>query len=499
MPALDSKGNSDIYMKSVSKKVVQNTFFILTGRIASLLFNMITVVVLARTLGEETFGVFSYSLVFVGFFSLLPNFGMKPIIVREVSRNRSNADVLLGHALFAKLSFSIIAIILINLSAVLFFSDGTLRHSLFVLSFILLLSSKLDTVRIVFESPFYADMDMKYPVLFELLDSFLQLLWILVFVFLKAPYNHLLLAYVFAHIPGLGITLFLSWRRIRPRIVFMKKKMFWLFKEASPLFFYLVFSMIFNRLDVLFLKSMYGERMVGIYSAAFRLTVPLSFIPIAIATALYPLMSKARMENGSMLPTAFTLGSKVLLALGLCMGVFGMLIGKSLFVFLYGDRFAEAVLPFQLLLWSQAFVFATYFLVDFNNSQNAQKKNTLSAAVMLAVSFFLNWILIARFVAVGAGMAKIVLDLTGFFVLYQLSRSVVPVNSIKIFLNTAGVLLVLLFISTRSFFDSLHFGWKVCFSGIFMSVFLMRLFSREETMFLKKTLRSFLAKPVLLE
>ena len=470
-----------------------NLLFVLLGQVLGLILNAVSIVLLARYWGESLFGIFSYGLVYVGFVGLLSDFGMKPVLIREMARNRNHAESIVNCASVVKLCLCGIAILMGCMVASILF-DAIQFKTVGALVLITLFSSKSGTLRIVFESVFQADMDMQYSVGFQLMDSLLQLLVIALFIHLNVSFTVLLLGYVFSNIPGFVWTVIATSRRIKLRLKADFKIVCWLLKESFPLFIYLIFTMLFERMDVLFLKSFHGEATVGIYSSAFRLTAPLVFIPYAVVTALYPLLTTVEDDQNRTLSKLFGFGLKLLLMIGIILNVVGLIFGKPLFVFLFGGRFLGAVVPFQLLLWSQSVMFLIFFIVDYNNARGRQVKNTIYMAMMVVVSFFLQRFFIKSFGVVGAGWAKIFLNTMGLAILFLLVQKELSKEQRSHFFKIGLMLMLflipgcgLLALNTPSWLTGLGLG------GVLL-VFVFWLFSREEKQLINSLFRDILVK-----
>ena len=422
----------------MSERVAKNTVILFVGQILALGLNMITVVILARYWGESLFGIFSYGLVLVGLFALPADFGIKPILVRELSRQRQRASEIMASALGLKIGLTIFTILLVNGVSFFVFPDQQIRTVVLILSFMIPFTSKVSTLRIVFESIFHADMEMKIPVAFQMSDALLQMILVLVFVRLSMGFNAILVVYGAALLPGFIGCVIMASRRVQLRIAFQKKWIVWFLKESTPLFIYIGFAMLYERLDVLLLNSFTDEAHVGIYSSAFRLTAPLIFFPFAVTSALYPVMSRIIEGEEKKGVLIFSMGLKVLFIVGLALGLFGLIAGAPLYRTVYAGGFMGGLVAFQLLLWSQAFNFLTYFIVDYNSSQNRQKKNALFILCILALALVVDTILISRFGVPGAGAAKLLLNIIGVVILVILSkRGMMPFQiraSIKVFL-----------------------------------------------------------------
>lgn len=467
----------------------------MVGQVVTLGLNLMTVVVLARHWGETFFGIFSYSLVIVGLFGLIADFGMKPILVREISRNRKRVSEIMGNALSLKIVLSVFSVVLVNLMSLVVYSDDRIRGAVFILSFTVLFSSKVSTLRVVFESIFHADMEMKYPVFFQIIDSLLQTLLVLFLVSIKADPSTILWMYVLANVPGFLFILRLAMKRVSLRMIVDRETVKWLLKESFPLFLYLGFAMAYERMDVLFLKIFWDESTVGLYSSAFRLTAPLVFIPFAVTSAMYPLMSRVVEGKENRQVILFSMGLKILFLIGITLGVLGTLFGQGIFRLLYGPLYAQAEEPFQFLLWSQGIAFLTFFLIDFNNSQKRQKYNTYYIISALVLAVPIQWLLISRMSVLGASLAKLVLNVIGFAILVKMSVPFLSKEQQSCLKKVTSRFVCLLLIVLMYFSFPTIYGLRFLLMGIPFILIVSFLFTRKEWELFKVIKLNLSAKP----
>lgn len=431
-------------VKTLTERVTKSTVILFVGQIATLGLNMLTVVVLARAWGEESFGIFSYGLVIVGLFALPADFGIKPVLVRELSRQRERAAEILASVLGLKIGLTIFSMLLVNGLSFFLFSDVQIRTAVLILSFSIPLTTKVSTLRIVFESVFLADLDMKVPVAFQLLDALLQLTLVLILLRLGAAENWIILAYCAALLPGFIGCVIMAGRRVRFRLAFEKERVIWFLKESIPLFIYIGLAMLYERLDVLLLKVFYDEARVGVYSSAFRLTAPLVFLPYVVTQSLYPAMSRIIDGEEERRGLIFSMGLKVLFVLGLALGLFGLIAGKPMYKLIYGIGFIEGLPAFQWLLWGQAFNFLTFFIVDYNSSQNMQRRNAQFVGIMLVMALVVDTVMIVKYGVLGAGAAKWMLQIIGAVLLVMLSKRHMDAIQVRTFIRVFFFLFILM-------------------------------------------------------
>jgi O-antigen/teichoic acid export membrane protein len=402
-------------------KIFNNTLYLILGQIFSLILNIICIVVLARNIGVENFGLLSYAIVLVGFFSLLPDFGMKPIIVRELSRSHSN-DEIVGNAIVLKLILTLLTILILDISILTIPStNNLLKVSVLILSITLLFNSKSNSMRIVFESCYNAKLESRIVVFSQFFDAFFQLIFVSGLILLKVNYNILLIGYSISGLPGF-IWITNRFLRANPTFHFQFnfKKSFWIVKESLPLFIYLVIMMSLERLDVFIIKYYTNSETLGIYSSTFRLISPLSFLPYAVTYSLYPILSS--IDNKLDHKKCFQFGIKSLFYIGLAIVFGGVFVGKEIYLMIFGKNYAQGDIIFQLLIIAQISSFMCFYLIDYNNSQNHQKRSLHAILITLILSLPVQFYLIKKFYLIGAGISKILLYTLNLFILIILLR-----------------------------------------------------------------------------
>ena len=113
----------DKYVKRFSetkKKIIKNLFWAILGKCVGLFGNLIIGIFIARYLGPTQYGLMNYVISYVTIFTIISNFGLDNIEIRELSRNGDNKEMILGTSLGLRLLFSFIAFICVFFSVFLF-------------------------------------------------------------------------------------------------------------------------------------------------------------------------------------------------------------------------------------------------------------------------------------------------------------------------------------------------------------------------------------------
>ncbi len=473
---------------SLVQRVARNTLVIFLGQALSLLANLAVNILLARHLGENQFGTFSYALVLISFFALIADFGMKPILVRELARCPEQSETILGNAFLLKIILLSVTATLVLLVPILTGFSADLRLLLWIFAGNLLLSAKMITVRIVWEAVFHIRLRMGIPVLFQTLDAVLLVITTVIAVSSNATVEALAVIYVFCNLPGFLLTFIWSSKMAKPRLQWKRETIRMFLRESWPVALYLAFMALYDRLDVLLLETMKGRGEVGLYAAAFRLVSPLNFIPLALATSLFPLLSQFSHSASDKLRQTFVTGIKILATLGLLFALLANFWAEPIFAWLYPPAFANAATAFTYLMWAQAFGFLNFYLVDFNASINLQNLNLRAAFVMAIANLLIDLLLIPQWGILGASLAKIPTNVIGFLLLFSFSHARETKNVIQIFIKFAFV--AICFGLILELIHEVHLLWSLLISGLVYIglIWLFRIFDAYERSLLLRLL-----------
>ena len=427
---------------NVPQKITKNTIVILSGQIITLTLNMIVMIYIARYLGEEKYGMFSFAIAFINLFAIFGNFGMKPIIIREISGDRTNARKILGTAIIVKLFLAIVSIVSAILAAYLLGYKKQLIILIAILSVNILISYKLTTFRFVFEAIYESELRMEYPIVFRIIDALLLLVLILLISLFNLSLTKITLFYVLSAIPGFLLTLIFSFKYFKPDFSLDFNLAKWLFVESCPLALYVGLNTLYLSSDIFLLKTLVNDAAVGFYSAAFRLVYPLSFIPTAIVMSLFPLMSKYFYNSQKKLLKLFYSGIKILVLIGMGMGLVTTFYFKEIIKLLYSSQYLAAAVPLMLLMWAELFFFLNFFFSDFNTSIHQQQRNMYAVFIMLLVNVILNIIIIPVWGINGASIVRVATNMLGFILLHFFISKKIKISLMPIFIKLIPILVI---------------------------------------------------------
>ena len=109
---------------STTRQVARGTMRLLSGQLLARVVDFALYLLLARSLGVEGFGLYTFALSFVLLFNVVADLGVSTVLTREAARSPDRMRALLGHALALKAASAAAAVIAIVAVAVVSRTTG---------------------------------------------------------------------------------------------------------------------------------------------------------------------------------------------------------------------------------------------------------------------------------------------------------------------------------------------------------------------------------------
>jgi polysaccharide transporter, PST family len=134
------------------QKVISNTGWLFFDKIFRMGVGLFVIVWVARYLGPEQYGLLSYVFAFVALFSAVATLGLDGIVVRNIVRDPSCAEGILGTAFVLKLAGGMAALLLSMGSIILLRHGETMAHWLVGITAAGMIFQAFDTIDFWFQS-----------------------------------------------------------------------------------------------------------------------------------------------------------------------------------------------------------------------------------------------------------------------------------------------------------------------------------------------------------
>ena len=400
-------------MMNVVKRVTSNSLFVLLIKFFDILFNLVISIALAKYFGRAGFGKLSFLATFFFFLGSVDNQWIRPIVIRQVSRNQTDSRRIIGNALVIRALISVTAIVLFWLTILLVRPSGDVAFLALFTSIGLLFSSIISS----YETILQARLKMGYCLWYSLLNKAMTLL----LIYGVATYGgNLFHFYSLSLIPHFMLLLqvrYSSQKIIRPEFVIDLGLWRILFKESWPLALTAVFIFIYQRLDHIILFRLKGPEAAGLYSAAVKIAESLHILPMALAMSVLPLLSEYHRTSRDYFEKIYRLCFKYMLLFILPVACYVSFYSGRI-ILLFGKDFLPSATALRILVWAEVFV----FLGIINNSiliaANKQKIDPLFTGVSAIINIVLNLVLIPRYNILGAAIASFISYSVGPFMGY---------------------------------------------------------------------------------
>ena len=274
-------------------KYFKNTSWLFGEKILRMVVGLFVGIWVARYLGPEQFGLFSYAQSFVGLFTAIATLGLNGIVVRELVKDESRRDELIGTAFYLKL-IGAIAVLIVLAVAIQFTSND---HYTNVLVFIIASATIFQAFNVV-DMYFQAKVLSKYVVYANVISLFISSIVKIVLILTDAP----LLAFAWATLfDSVVLALGFIYYYVKNSSIFNIKNLIFkretavsLLKDSWPLILSGIVLMIQARIDQVMIREMLGDKEAGYYSAALRLIESLAFLPVIVNQSLFPALQNAK-------------------------------------------------------------------------------------------------------------------------------------------------------------------------------------------------------------
>lgn len=389
----------------LTRMIFGNSFYYFSGLVIRSIILFYTSVRLAKYLGVDDFGIFSYIFTFVYFFEVIPKLGMDAILVREISHNRSQAKELLGNALFARLILSLLTMFLVCGAITILKGFTKVTYLTYLCSLGLIF-----TFQPLYEAMFKIDLKMLCPTLVNVIKAVFYLIFVLLLIHFKCDLYGFVAASVISAFISLLLMIWSSKRYFEIEFIVNLEKSKWLLRESYPILLSGIFTFLYARSDIIILEQYKGYAAVGFYSAARKFLDTTLIIPSCICLSLFPLMAKYYKGDKHRFGKIYAFGFKYMLMIALPIVIFTLFFSEKI-ISIFGNSFLPSALSLRILMSSVIFSFLNVLLVNALISVGRQKVDMVVSGVLIFLNVGLNLLLIPRLSFNGASIALLLTEI----------------------------------------------------------------------------------------
>lgn len=387
------------------RKIIDNTAWLFAEKALQMVLGLLVGVWIARYLTPGKFGLLNYAISFVGLFSPITTLGLNRIVVRDLAKDPSCKDEVLGTAFVLKLTGSL-AILLITVGTVYLLNpqDKQLQWLVAIVATGMIFTA-FDTITFWFQS----QVESKYVVWANNSAYLLINAVKIALIIARAPliaFSCALTAEKALAALALVITYQLKGNLLRFWRFSLERAQDLLF-QSWPLIISSFVIMIYMRIDQVMLGQMNQPEELGIYSAAVKVSELWYFIPGAIVDSVFPSIVKAKEISEELYEKRIQILSDLMCLISYSIAIPITIFSRPIMTLLYGENYAGGAASLVVLVWAGLFVSLGMARNPWLITEGLMKFSAATTGVGAVVNIILNFWLIPVYGGLGAGIATL--------------------------------------------------------------------------------------------
>ena len=408
--------------------VLRGTLRLLSGQLASKLLDMALLLLLARRLGVESFGVLTYATSFTLIFNVVTDLGPTTVFTREVARTPGRTREMLRSALRLKLALVPVTLSLVLGTALVLRTPPETLAMLAALTVAMSLGSLAGVYEGLLRAAGHpgrvglalAAGSVSGLVVVALAWNGGVSVWTAVGAQVIAQTVHALVAVSSAR-AALRRDVVTADEGSPPALGALA-----MLRSALPLALSWVFIALYFRIDAVMLHTLKDSHAVGLYGGVYRIFEAFAMLTVGFRSVLFPLLARAADGPAEGLAVLCRKSLRLQALFTVLVAVAFGAVAEPLLVFVLGPGYAAAAPGLRVLLWALPGSFMADLLLHVLVAQGRPSAGTWVVGVTAALNIALNLVLIPRLSFVGAAAATVVSEVVCLALLYRVVSRGVP-------------------------------------------------------------------------
>lgn len=418
----------------LKNKTVNNAGWIIFGKVAQGVINLLVGLLTARYLGPSNYGIINYAGAYIAFFTSLCTLGINSVLVKELIDNPDKEGEILGSSILMRMASSILsAITIIGIVSVVDRDEPTT-----ILVVALCSIGVIFHVFEVFNYWFQAQFKSKITSMASLVAYAITAAYKVYLIVTDKSIEYFAVSTSIDYIV-VAIILYICYKKYNGQKLSCSlatgKRI--LSKSCHFILPGLMVA-VYGQTDKLMLKQLISDTEIGYYSTATTVCNMCVFVMGAIITSVYPSIMQANKEGNE---KEFERLNKILYAIVFYLSVFVSVLfavlAELVIYILYGEAYLPAVNPLRIVTWYTAFSYLGVARNAWVVGKDRQKYLIWIYASAALSNVLLNLWLIPIWGASGAALASlaaqiITVMITPFFIKPLRRNSVLMLEAIAL-------------------------------------------------------------------
>ncbi|EIL6205830.1 O155 family O-antigen flippase, partial [Escherichia coli] len=378
---------------------IKNAGWIFCEKFVRIAVGFILFALISRVLNPGEFGLLSYYQTIATMFLAITNLGFDNVLINEFNQNKKHNEIF-STAFWSRIIVSVFVIMLFAVG--LYFDDVVLKNKLVLLLCISsLVFQSQNTYISFFQSQLQASVVTKISFCALIISSVFKVYLLLI----NGDIMWFAFSYSFDFAVSFLFFAFFSYKRnyisINPkhfRLSVLKR----LLRSSWPIIASSIIIVLYTRLDQLMIMRMLGADSVAIFSVALKISEAYLFVPAALVTSYYPLISKSPTRENIRFYFDVVFSSSVIMAVVVAIA--------SYFVipYMFGANYITSYNILIILLFGSIFSILGSACTNLMIVYDLSYLRLVRAVYGLLINFSLNILLIPKYGIIGAAYASFV-------------------------------------------------------------------------------------------
>lgn len=386
-------------------KYFKNTSWLMGEKFFRIAISLFVGIWMARYLGPEKFGLFSYAQSFVELFAIFITLGLDAILVKELLDKKSNNDILLGTAFVLKIcGFFLMTLVL--LVSIQFTNKTSLENTIIYI----MLGSVFFQVFNVIDFFFQAKVLSKYIVFTNTIALLFSSIFKIILIINEASLLYFAMSVVLeALISALGYIYFYRYhgedfKAWKFDYVIAKKLLY----QSWPLILSGIAISLYMKIDQVMISNIMGNKFVAYYAVAVKFSNIWFFLTVILTNSLFPAILNAKNVSEEKYQYRIINLYRLLVIIAVVISILVYIFSSQLILYTYGIQYQESIVLLKLYIWSIIFVFLNNGSWKWYIAEGLQNIATIRLAIGAISNIILNYFWIKSYGLVGAAYATLI-------------------------------------------------------------------------------------------
>lgn len=452
-------------------RIFKNFISMLMGNISGKIIGLLAAIILARYLGPEEYGQYSFVISLAYIFLVCSELGMNELIVKRVAANHA-----IGAKLFSNLMVIRGILSIINITIMILFVY-VLGYSWNILVCTIIFSFHLFFLAIINEinSFFTAFERMEFVGGMLIINGIIGLGLITLIVVLKGSLLMIITSRVATYIFGSLIGFYLLNKFLFKVEYFLEiAKVKEIIKEAIPFFIINVTQTLYYKIDIILLSKLKGDIFVGWYSIVSNdIFFGFYAIVVSFSVVMFPIYVKNYSESIENIQRSCNFTIRIGLVLGMALGCGAFILAPEIITIILGERYGNSVIVMKILSISILFLFLREPLGFALVAAGGVKKIMRINIIILLLNGILNYFFISLWGHVGAAITMTVCGSISFLWIYfEVKKKLGEMNilqpTLKLLIGATVMVIIIGYFSKKNIIAGIVIGAAVYLGNIFI-------------------------------